>query len=151
MINGILHYPYGELASLPRATAVVEDRYPQGVQARLGSAQPRSPTGSPSCRIAELQVRRPGVLIVFSETRQLAQEWTHRYLAADRAWVSTEARARPTRPRPVTTGGPARLGATPTRHGRLPTRAARKGILCGSLTILDAEAIGRIVLSQARP
>jgi hypothetical protein len=35
--------------------------------------------------LAELQVRWPGVPIVFCETRQLAEEWTYRYLAAARA------------------------------------------------------------------
>ena len=40
--------------------------------------------------LAELQVRWPGVPIVFCETRQLAEEWTYRYLAAAHAWASTE-------------------------------------------------------------
>lgn len=38
----------------------------------------------------ELQVRRPSVPIVFTETRQLAEEWTYRYFAADHTWASTE-------------------------------------------------------------
>ena len=37
--------------------------------------------------IAELAVRWPAVPIVFAETRQLAEEWTYRYLAAAHAWV----------------------------------------------------------------
>jgi hypothetical protein len=40
--------------------------------------------------LAELQVRWPGVPIVFCETRQLAEEWTYRYLAAAHTWASTE-------------------------------------------------------------
>jgi hypothetical protein len=32
-------------------------------------------------------VRWPAVPIVFAETRQLAEEWTYRYLAAAHAWV----------------------------------------------------------------
>ena len=32
--------------------------------------------------LAELQVRYPTVPIVFGETRQLAQEWTYRFLGA---------------------------------------------------------------------
>ncbi|HZD67814.1 MAG TPA: hypothetical protein VFA45_02515, partial [Actinomycetes bacterium] len=41
--------------------------------------------------LAELQVRWPSVPIVFCETRQLAEEWTYRYLAAACTWASTEA------------------------------------------------------------
>jgi hypothetical protein len=41
--------------------------------------------------LAELQVRWPNVPIVFCETRQLAEEWTYRFLAAARAWAETEA------------------------------------------------------------
>jgi hypothetical protein len=37
-----------------------------------------------------LQVRWPGVPIVFCETRQLAEEWTYRYLAAAHGWAVTE-------------------------------------------------------------
>ena len=33
---------------------------------------------------------RPNVPIVFCETRQLAEEWTYRFLAAARAWAETE-------------------------------------------------------------
>jgi hypothetical protein len=40
--------------------------------------------------LAELQVRWPGVPIVFCETRKLAEEWTYRYLAAARLWAETE-------------------------------------------------------------
>jgi Lsr2 protein len=32
--------------------------------------------------LAELQVRHPGVPLVFAETRPLAEEWTYRFLAA---------------------------------------------------------------------
>lgn len=40
--------------------------------------------------LAELQVRWPSVPITFAETRQLAEEWTYRYLAAAHAWATTE-------------------------------------------------------------
>ncbi|GAA4997612.1 Lsr2 family DNA-binding protein [Actinopolymorpha pittospori] len=39
--------------------------------------------------LADLQVRSSNVPIVFCETRQLAEEWTYRFLAA-RAWAETE-------------------------------------------------------------
>lgn len=44
--------------------------------------------------LAELQVRWANVPIVFCETRQLAEEWTYRFLAAARAWAE---RRRPRR------------------------------------------------------
>ena len=34
--------------------------------------------------------RSPNVAIVFCETRQLAEEWTYRFLAAARTWAETE-------------------------------------------------------------
>jgi hypothetical protein len=40
--------------------------------------------------LAELQIRWPTVPIVFCETRQLAEEWTYRFLAAAHAWTITE-------------------------------------------------------------
>ena len=40
--------------------------------------------------LAELQIRWPNVPIVFCETRQLAEEWTYRFLAAVHAWAETE-------------------------------------------------------------
>ena len=40
--------------------------------------------------LAELQIRWPNVAIVFCETRQLAEEWTYRFLAAAHAWADTE-------------------------------------------------------------
>ena len=40
--------------------------------------------------LAELQIRWPNVPMVFCETRQLAQEWTYRFLAAAHDWALTE-------------------------------------------------------------
>jgi hypothetical protein len=40
--------------------------------------------------LAELQVRWPNVSAVFCETRQLAEEWTYRFLAAAHSWALTE-------------------------------------------------------------
>ena len=41
--------------------------------------------------LAELQVCWPAVLVAFTETRRLAEEWTYPYLAAAHAWAETEA------------------------------------------------------------
>jgi hypothetical protein len=55
---------------------VVEDRY--SAIFKLSRVRPRVVADG----IAELQVRYPSVPIVFCETRQLAQEWTYRFLGA---------------------------------------------------------------------
>lgn len=84
LINGRLRYALGELASLPRAAVVVEDRYSQVF--KLDRIRPAVVADG----LAELQVRWPGVPIVFCETRQLAEEWTYRYLGAAQAWAGDE-------------------------------------------------------------
>jgi hypothetical protein len=63
---------------------VVEDRYSQIF--KLSWMRPLLVADG----LAELQVRWPSVPIAFAETRQLAEEWTYRYLAAAHAWASTE-------------------------------------------------------------
>ena len=65
-----------ELASLPAAAVVVEDRY-----SALFKVERVQPGWLPEL-LARLQVRYPGVPIVFTETRKLAEEWTYRFLAA---------------------------------------------------------------------
>ncbi len=84
LINGTLRYAVADLAALPRAALVVEDRYSQVF--KLDRVRPAVVADG----LAELQVRWPGVPIVFAETRQLAEEWTYRYLAAAQAWAETE-------------------------------------------------------------
>lgn len=74
--GGKLRYLMAALASLPRAALVVEDRYSQVFKSRY--VKP----GVFAEGLAEAQVRFPRVPIVFCETRQLAQEWTYRFLGA---------------------------------------------------------------------
>jgi hypothetical protein len=88
LINGKLRYALGELAALPRAAVVVEERYSQVF--KLDRIRPAIVADG----VAELQVRWPNVPIVFCETRQLAEEWTYRYLAAAHAWAGSEAAAK---------------------------------------------------------
>lgn len=76
LLSGRLRYALGELASLPRAAVVVEDRYSDVF--RLEHVRP----GAVADALAEAQVRWPEVPIVFAETRPLAEEWTYRYLGA---------------------------------------------------------------------
>lgn len=82
--GGKLRFALAELAALPRAAVVVEDRYSQIF--KLERVRPAVVADG----LAELQVRWPNVPIVFCETRQLAEEWTYRFLAAAHAWARTE-------------------------------------------------------------
>ena len=76
LTGGKLRYAMAELAALPRAAVVVEDRYSQVF--KLDRVRPAVVADG----LAELQIRWPNVPIVFCETRQLAEEWTYRFLAA---------------------------------------------------------------------
>ena len=76
LTTGKLRYALAELAALPRAALVVEDRYSSVF--RLERVRP----GMVADGLAEVQVRYPSVPIVFCETRALAQEWTYRFLGA---------------------------------------------------------------------
>jgi hypothetical protein len=84
LANGRLRYALGELAALPRAAVVVEDRY-----SRVFTVEYVRPA-LVADGLAELQVRWPTIPIVFCETRPLAEEWTYRYLAAAHQWARTE-------------------------------------------------------------
>jgi hypothetical protein len=87
LTNGRLRYALGEMATVPRAAVVVEDRW-----SRIFSLTYQRPA-MVADELAELQVRWPTIPIVFCETRKLAEEWTYRYLAAARTWASDEERA----------------------------------------------------------
>jgi ERCC4 domain-containing protein len=84
LTGGKLRYALAELAALPRAAVVIEDRY--SAVFKLDRIRPALVADG----LAELQVRWPGIPIVFCETRQLAEEWTYRFLAAAHAWADTE-------------------------------------------------------------
>ena len=87
LTGGKLRYALAELAALPRAAVVVEDRYSQVF--KLARVRPALVADG----LAELQVRWPNVPIVFCEARPLAEEWTYRFLAAAHAWAAAEAAA----------------------------------------------------------
>jgi hypothetical protein len=84
LTSGRLRFALGELAALPRAAVVVEDRYSRVFT--LDRVRPAQVADG----LAELQVRWPTIPIVFCETRKLAEEWTYRYLAAAHAWAESE-------------------------------------------------------------
>jgi hypothetical protein len=82
--SGRLRFALGELAALPRAAVVVEDRY------SAIFAQDRVRPALIADGLAELQVRWPTIPIVFAENRKLAEQWTYRYLAAAQTWAESE-------------------------------------------------------------
>jgi hypothetical protein len=82
-----LHYLMADLASVPRAAVVVEDRY--SAVFRLDRVRPLTVVEG----LAEAQVRYPNVPIVFCETRLLAQEWAYRFLGAALAHARQDAGA----------------------------------------------------------
>jgi hypothetical protein len=76
LVDGSLGYLLAELATLPRAAVVVEDRY--GAVFKLEHVQP----GFVADLLGALAVRYPAVPVVFCDTRPLAQEWAYRFLGA---------------------------------------------------------------------
>lgn len=89
LIDGQLTYAIADMATLPRAAVVVEDRYSSLF--KLQHTQP----GFVTELLAALTVRYPTVPIHFAETRPLAEEWTYRYLGAALAYAHTEATSPP--------------------------------------------------------
>lgn len=84
LTSGKLKFALADLAALPRAALVVEDRYSQ-VYA-LTRVRPAVVADG----LAEVQVAWPNVPIVFCETRKLAEEWVYRFLAAAQVWAAGE-------------------------------------------------------------
>jgi len=76
LTTGKLRYLLADLAAVPRAALVVEDRWSSVF--KLDRVRPAVVADG----LAEAQVRFPTVPIVFCETRKLAQEWAYRYLGA---------------------------------------------------------------------
>jgi ERCC4 domain len=81
LIDGQLTYAIADLATIPRAAVVVEDRY-----SRLFKLEYAKP-GFVTEMLATLTVRYPAVPIHFGETRPLAEEWTYRFLGAALAYA----------------------------------------------------------------
>lgn len=77
-VDGKLAFGLAELATLPRAAVVVEDRYAKLFQ--LDHVQ----GGFVADLVARLQVRYPTVPIVFVGSRKLTEKWTYRWLGAAR-------------------------------------------------------------------
>ena len=117
LTNGTLRFALADLASLPRAAVVVEDRYSQIFK------QERVRPALVADGLAELQIRWPNVPIVFCETRPLAEEWTYRFLAAAHVWLHTEDRKGCHANEPVPSFPVRHTAHTPMPHAHTPTRA----------------------------
>jgi hypothetical protein len=106
--NGKLRYALGDLAALPRAAVVVEDRYSALFKQRY--ARPAAVADA----LAEYHIRWATIPLVFCETRSLAEESTYRYLAAAWHWATTEpaAQARTATSDPLLLTAPDRLDPT---------------------------------------
>lgn len=85
LTDGSLAFLMAELDGFERAAVVVEDRY--SALLKHEHVQP----GWLAELLARVQVRYPGVPIVFCETRALAEEWTYRFLGAALAEAAGEA------------------------------------------------------------
>jgi ERCC4 domain len=116
LTGGKLRYALAELAALPRAAVVVEDRYSQVF--KLDRIRPAVVADG----LAELQIRWANVPIVFCETRQLAEEWTYRFLAAAHAWAETET-ASIQRLAPLTSAAAATTGLSEAPRAPAPSTA----------------------------
>lgn len=79
LTTGKLKYQLTDLAAVPRAAVVVDERYSRVLAHEMVRASVIADA------LAEAQVAFPTVPIMFCETRKLAQEWTYRFLAAARA------------------------------------------------------------------
>lgn len=84
LLDGSLRYALSELASLPRAAVVVEDRFSKLL------TQTRVRPAVVADALAEAQIRFAEVPLFFAETRALAEEWTYRFLAAGLAELEVE-------------------------------------------------------------
>ena len=128
VIDGQLTYALADMASLPRAAVVVEDRY-----SNLFKLEHTKP-GFVIEMLAALSVRYPTVPIHFCETRPLAEEWTYRFLGAALAHTQADDPGVLTTTGPLVLTGPAAtLSAHPLNRRRewpdqdetIPARAAR--------------------------
>jgi hypothetical protein len=84
LVDGSLLVVLGELAAVPRAAIVVEDRWADVF--RLAHVSPSMVAEL----LAQAQVRYPHVPLVFCETRALAQEYAYRFLGAALAYADEQ-------------------------------------------------------------
>ncbi|MFK5634106.1 MULTISPECIES: histone-like nucleoid-structuring protein Lsr2 [unclassified Ornithinimicrobium] len=127
LTSGRMRYVLADLATLPSAAVVVEDRY--SAVFRLDRVRPAVVADA----LGECQARFPAVPIVFCETRALAQEWTYRFLAATLVHVGEDTHA-------AHEAGPMPSAAPPS------TAAVRAWARTQGLEVSDRGRISRQVL-----
>lgn len=87
MTTGKLKYQLADLAALPRAAVVVEERYSTVLAHEVVR------TSVIAEGIAECQVAFPNVPLIFCDNRKMAQEWTFRFLGAALVAARDESKA----------------------------------------------------------
>ncbi|GAA5166072.1 ERCC4 domain-containing protein [Ornithinimicrobium tianjinense] len=123
LTSGRMRYALADLASLPAAAVVVEDRY--SAVFKLDRVRPSVVADA----LGECHARFPSVPIVFCETRALAQEWTYRFLGAALRHAAESGHVAETDPLPAASPpSPAEIRAWAAEHGyavssrgRIPT------------------------------
>lgn len=88
LVDGSLMFAMAELAALPRAAVVVEDRYGGLFKVAAAHVAP----GFLADLLGALQARYPAVPVVFCDTRPLAEEWTFRFLGGALSLARQESR-----------------------------------------------------------
>jgi hypothetical protein len=88
LVDGSLMFAMAELAALPRAAVVVEDRYGRLFKVAAAHVAP----GFLADLLGALQARYPAVPVVFCDTRPLAEEWTFRFLGGALSLARQEGR-----------------------------------------------------------
>ncbi len=84
LLDGSLAFALAELSGLPHAAVAAETRYSKLL------AEPRVQPGWLAEVVARLAVRYPSVPLVFCDSRKLAEDFTHRFLAAAAAGDGAE-------------------------------------------------------------
>lgn len=138
VLSGRLRFAMAELAAIPHAAVVIEDRYSQLL--RLDHARPAVVLDG----LAELQVGFPSVPLMFCETRKLAQEWTYRFLAAAHVRQGDEsaARERAGLPAPQASGAGGTAGGSPEPSpSQVRTWARAQGIEVSDRGRVRAEVV----------
>ena len=148
LIDGQLTYALADIAALPRAAVVVEDRYSNLF--KLDFAKP----GFVTEMLAALTVRYPTVPIHFAETRPLAEEWTYRFLGAALAYHQAAPRRRNPTPR-----SPAALASLDRITRIMPEERGELGhppvdVFAGAVPVeqrSDCERVPEIVRAGTQP
>lgn len=125
LTSGKMRYLLADLAQLPRAAVVVEERYSQIFT--LERVRPATVADA----VAECAARFPQIPILFLDNRSLAQEWTYRFFGAALREASDE------------TGAESRLAQVPSAVAASPAEirqwARSHGFIVGDRGRVPAE------------